>query len=129
MPKGKNPVELVKRAALEAVEASKPVNLQFGTVLSTAPLRIQADQKSIYTEAMLLLTRNVTDYQVFMSVDHETESEDGADASPPFGEHRHAYQGKKAFWVHNGLLPGEKVLLARIQNGKKFVVLDRIGGN
>ena len=71
MPKGKNPVELVKRAALEAVEASKPVNLQFGTVLSTAPLRIQVDQKSIYTEAMLLLTRNVTDYQVFMSVDHE----------------------------------------------------------
>lgn len=51
-----NPVEVVKRAAVEAVEAGKPVNILFGTVLSASPLKIQVDQKSIYTSKMLILT-------------------------------------------------------------------------
>ena len=45
-----NPVEVVKRAAVEAVEAQKPVHLLFGQVISVSPLKIQVDQKSIYTE-------------------------------------------------------------------------------
>ena len=59
-----NPVEVVKRAAVEAVEAQKPVHLLFGQVISVSPLKIQVDQKSIYTEKMLVLTRNVTDFEV-----------------------------------------------------------------
>ena len=68
-----NPVEVVKRAAVEAVEAGKPVNILFGTVLSASPLKIQVDQKSIYTSKMLILTRNVTDFEVDMTVNHSTE--------------------------------------------------------
>ena len=64
--------ELVKKAAVEAVEAGKPVNLLFGTVISASPLKIQVDQKAIYTEKMLVLTRNVTDYEVDMTVSHQT---------------------------------------------------------
>lgn len=67
-----NPVEVVKRAAVEAVEAQKPVYLLFGQVISTSPLKIQVDQKSIYTEKMLVLTRNVTDFEVDMTVNHQT---------------------------------------------------------
>ena len=68
-----NPVEVVKRAAVEAVEAGKPVNILFGTVLSASPLKIQVDQKSIYTSKMLILTRNVIDFEVDMTVNHSTE--------------------------------------------------------
>ena len=106
-----NPVEVVKRAAVEAVEAGKPVNILFGTVLSASPLKIQVDQKSIYTSKMLILTRNVTDFEVDMTVNH-----------------KHAYVGKKTFKVHNALKAGEKVLLIRVQQGKKFVVIDRVKG-
>ena len=67
-----NVVELVKRAAVEAVEQGKPVHLLFGEVISASPLKIQTDQKSIYTEKMLVLTRNVTDYEVDMTVSHQS---------------------------------------------------------
>lgn len=34
-----NAVEVVKKAAVEAVEAGKPVNLLFGEVISASPLK------------------------------------------------------------------------------------------
>ena len=36
-----NAVELVKQAAVEAVEATKPVQYLFGKVISVSPLKIQ----------------------------------------------------------------------------------------
>lgn len=62
---------------MEALESSKPVNILFGTVLSASPLKIQVDQKSIYTSKMLILTRNVTDFEVDMTVNHTTEDKGG----------------------------------------------------
>lgn len=135
MPKPTNAVELVKKAAVEAVEAGKPVHLLFGTVISASPLKIQVDQKAIYTEKMLVLTRNVTDFEVDMEVSHWTENETqhqhpvttGGTATPT--SHRHQYKGRKKFKVYNSLVVGDWVVLARIQKGKKFVVLDRISSN
>ena len=72
-----NAIDAVKKAAMEALESSKPVNILFGTVLSASPLKIQVDQKSIYTSKMLILTRNVTDFEVDMTVNHSTEDKGG----------------------------------------------------
>ena len=121
-----NPVEVVKRAAVEAVEAQKPVQLLFGQVISTSPLKIQVYQKSIYTEKMLVLTRNVTDFEVDMTVSHITLNRAGGSGDPAFASHNHDYKGKKKFKVHNALIKGDWVLLGRIQGGKRFVVIDRI---
>ena len=121
-----NPVEVVKRAAVEAVEAQKPVYLLFGQVISASPLKIQVDQKSIYTEKMLVLTRNVTDFEVDMTVSHVTENRAGGSGDPAFASHNHDYKGKKKFKVHNALIVGDEVVLGRVQGGKRFVVLDRI---
>lgn len=133
-----NAVEVVKRAAVEAVEAGKPVNLLFGQVISAAPLKIQVDQKSIYTEKMLVLTRNVTDFEVDVSISTETvvishghpvvDTYTGGGSATPI-DHKHPIKGKKKFKVHNSLVVGDWVLLARMQKGKKFVVLDRIKAN
>lgn len=121
-----NPVEVVKRAAVEAVEAQKPVHLLFGQVISASPLKIQVDQKSIYTEKMLVLTRKVTDFEVDMTVSHITLNRAGGSGDPAFASHNHDYKGKKKFKVHNALIKGDWVLLGRIQGGKRFVVMDRI---
>jgi len=133
-----NAVEAVKRAAVEAVEAGKPVNLLFGQVISASPLKIQVDQKAIYTEKMLVLTRNVTDFEVDMTVSHKTEiithghpvtdTYTGGGVAEDI-DHDHPIVGRKKFKVHNALVVGDWVLLARIQKGKKFVVLDRIKPN
>lgn len=121
-----NAVELVKQAAVEAVEATKPVQFLFGKVISVSPLKIQVSAKSIYTEKMLILTRNVTDFEVDMTVSHITENRAGGSGDPAFASHNHDYKGKKKFKVHNALIMGDEVVLGRVQGGKRFVVLDRI---
>lgn len=121
-----NAVELVKQAAVEAVEATKPVQYLFGKVISVSPLKIQVSAKSIYTEKMLILTRNVTDFEVDMTVSHVTENRAGGSGDPAFASHNHDYKGKKKFKVHNALIVGDEVVLGRVQGGKRFVVLDRI---
>ena len=119
-------VQLVKKAAVEAMEQSKPVHLVFGEVVSVSPLKIQVSAKSIYTEKMLILTRNVTDFEVDMTVSHVTENRAGGSGDPAFASHNHDYKGKKKFKVHNALIVGDEVVLGRVQGGKRFVVLDRI---
>lgn len=123
-----NMVELVKRASVEAVEASKPVHLLFGQVISTGPLKVQVDQKTIYTEKMLILTRNVTDYQVDITVNMVSEPRSGGSGAEAYESHTHDIRGRKKITVHNALQVGDWVLLGRIQKGKRFMVLDRIKG-
>lgn len=62
----------IKKAATEAVEASKPVAILFGKVTSASPLKINVEQKMTLSDAQLILTRNVTDYNINMTVDHTT---------------------------------------------------------
>lgn len=117
-----NIVEIIKRAALDAVEAQKPMNIIFGVVSSITPLKIAVEQKQILERDSLILTNAVKEHVVEMTVDHTTEDVIGGIADT----HTHAYKGTKAFTVHNGLVAGEKVLLLRMQGGQKFVVLDRL---
>ena len=58
----------IKKAAQEAVDASKPVALLFGKVLNTSPLEINVEQKMILSSEQLVLTRNVTDYETEVTV-------------------------------------------------------------
>jgi len=121
-------VQLVKKAALEAVNASGPMGLCFGTVTSASPLKIQVDQKKTLTEAQLILTNNVRDFAVEMTTlpdFHETEEESGGSGDAAFSSHKHKYQGRKKWKVHLALKAGEKVILLRCDGGQKYIVLDR----
>ncbi len=64
----------MKKAGMQAVEASKPVNVLFGKVISISPLKINVEQKMTLGKAQLILTRNVTDYKVAMDVDFNIET-------------------------------------------------------
>lgn len=97
-----SPVEVVKMAAQEAVQAGKPVEFRYGTVSRAAPLEIYVDQKVTLKGEMMVLTRNVTDF--------EMETEGGGHID-----------------VRNALKVGERVIMLREQGGKKFIVLDRMG--
>ena len=121
-------VKLVKRAAVEAVQASAPVGVGYGYVTSASPLEITVDQKKILTESQLILTDAVRDYTVEMTTlpeYHETEetSSEAEDAS--FASHKHRYQGRKKWKVHTALQTGEKVIILRCDGGQQYVVLDR----
>lgn len=121
-------LELVKRAAVNAVKADSPMGFCYGIVTSASPVRIQVDQKKILTEAQLILTNNVRDYVVDMTTMpafHETEEEGGGAGDQAFAAHKHRYQGRKKWKVHLALKAGEKVILLRCDGGQKYIVLDR----
>lgn len=126
MPDAFQLVKLIKRAALEAVEAGKPVQICFGKVTEPAPLKILVEQKLLLGEAQLVLTRNVTDYEVDLSVSHTVEAWEGYSGFP---SHSHKYKGKKKYTVHNALQQGDLVVLLRQQGGQKYIVLDRVASN
>lgn len=128
--------QFIKKLAADQYESGKPAAVMVGTVLSNPPLKIQVDQKLTLTEPFLILTKSVVDYSVNMTVDHTTEpithshsyTDDGYSKTTGTYTHSHKYTGTKKFTVHNGLKAGDKVILLRVQGGKKYVVLDVIGG-
>jgi hypothetical protein len=122
----KDMVQIMKRMALDAVNASKPTSLRFGKVISTSPLKIQVEQKMTLTKEFLILTRNVKDHQVEMTVNHETEYKSGGSGDSSFASHNHAYTGKKTFTVHNGLVVGDEVIMIQMQGGQKYIVIDKL---
>ncbi|WP_144511738.1 DUF2577 domain-containing protein [Bacillus sp. FJAT-22090] len=112
-------LKLFKIAAKEAVEAADPTAIQFGEVTSVSPLKILVEQKKELTMAQLVLTRNVRNHEIEMTVEHTTEIGNGPDA------HTHEYKGKKKFLVHNALKEGDSVMLVKMQGGQKYIVWDK----
>lgn len=122
----KSLIPTIKRIAVEAVNATKPTSIVYGRVISTSPLRINIEQKMTLSKAQLVLTRNVTDFDIEMTVDHETGYRSGGSGESSFASHNHSYSGKKTFTVHNGLVTGDEVLMVQMQGGQKYIVLDRV---
>ena len=127
-------VKVIKKVAIEAVNASKPANIVFGKVISEKPLKIKVNQKLILTEKQLVLARDVTDYEIEMEPSlnksphfHETEEMSGGSGDASFASHKHKYQGRKKFLIYNALKNGEEVILIQMSGGQKYIVIDRIG--
>ena len=121
-------IKVMKKASLDAVESSKPVNVVFGKVTSESPLKILVEQKITLTAAQLILTRNVTDFDDEITViDWTTENRSGGGGYDSFSSHNHDLIGRKKIIVHNALKVGEEVVLLRQQSGQKYIVIDRLG--
>ena len=142
MPDANELVDTLKRAAVEAVEAGKPVNVYFGEVVSASPLKINVEQKMILGEKQLILSRNVTDFSTMVTVDwtsesslsthnHTVKGDNGSGGNIDLNTgsknlaHTHKITGKKKIIIHNGLAVGDEVILIRQQEGQRFIVVDR----
>lgn len=149
MPDATELIKLIKKCALDAVEASKPTHFLYGTVTKVDPLQIDVDQKLKIGAAHLLLARNVTDYETEVSVDAVTEGTLGrhthdlniqieealepqhthqavAKAEQVDLKHSHRLKGRMKVTVHNRLKLGDKVILLQNKGGGKYLVVDRI---
>lgn len=122
-------MKIVKRAALDAVNASKPVEICFGKVTSASPLKILVEQKMTLGKEQLILTRNVTDFKTSITggniQNYYYTGSNLSGSAPVSPSHVHA-MGKLQITVHNGLVVGDEVILLRQQGGQKYVVVDRI---
>lgn len=122
----------MKRTALDAVNASKPMEVCFGKVVSSIPLKILVEQKMMLGEAQLILTRNVTEYKIFVRKDKDeiqnfNEAEILPEVSTDSASSFDSAVNKIPITISNGLVVGEEVILFRQQGGQKYVVVDRIG--
>lgn len=130
LPDATELVKLIKKSAIEAVAASKPVEICFGKVISVSPLKISVEQKMTLGEPQLVLCRNVTEYRTRITGENvknhyyvgKLPDVSTVPVDPP---HIHAV-GKIEIIVHNGLVVGDEVLLLRQQGGQKYIVVDRI---
>lgn len=119
-------LNVVKKAAVEAVNAGQPSDFCFGKVTSAKPLKILVEQKMTLGAAQLILTRNVTDFKTKVTVDWSTETESGGSGDSSFASHSHALSGKKEMTIHNALQVGDEVILLKKKGGQKYLVLDRV---
>lgn len=128
----------IKRLALGIVNSAQLTDVTFGIVESAKPLTIRLNQKMLLTDEYLILTNAVRDHSVDITVKWTTVEEkehthgNGNNGSPtdgvitPTEGHKHGIEGRKKITIHNGLTPGEKVLLLRTQGGQSYVVIDRV---
>lgn len=135
MPDYNGLVKVMKQAGVEASNAGCPVTVCFGKVTGESPLQVLVDQKMTLGSAQLVLTRNVTDYEMDVTVEWETESElsththnvNGVESDSINLKHTHDITGKKKLKVHNSLGKGDEVVLLRQQGGQKYIIIDRVG--
>ena len=112
----------IKLDAMKAVEASQPCDFLYGKVTSVSPLKISVEQKLTLGSAQLVLSRNVTDHTVDVTVDWKTETKgEGSTDS-----HTHPISGTKKMTIHNGLKIGDEVILIKKKGGQKYLVFDRM---
>ena len=120
-------IEIMKRAAIDALEAGQPCDLRTGTVKSVSPLSIQVSSQLILPEALLVVPRSLTNYTVDVTVNLVTENKSySVNDEDAFASHNHAITGTKTITIHNALKVGDKVVLIRKHGGQFFYVLDRI---
>ncbi len=119
-------IQLLKELSKKTNETNEPFEHRKGIVETTSPLTIRVDQKLLLEEDELILTHLVRDYEVDISVSHETEeSEDIKGVMPDFKSHDHKYKGRKKIIIHQGLKAGEEVIMLKVQGGQAYIVLDR----
>ena len=97
-------LSIIKQAAMDAVENSKPTAVLYGTVRSTAPLSIFVDQKMTLSKEFLIVPESLTTHRVTTTTE-ENET--------------------KTVTIHAELNVGDHVALLRVQGGQRFLVLDR----
>ena len=78
--------------------------------------------------SLIHISDAVRDYTVEMTTMpefNETEEISGGAGDAAFASHKHRYQGRKKWKVHNALQMGEKVILLRCDGGQQYIVLGR----
>lgn len=56
-----NLLNLIKKAAIDAVNSDNPVSVLFGRLASTEPITVMIDQKLLIDSSFLVITRRIAD--------------------------------------------------------------------
>lgn len=115
-------IPIIKQAAVEAVQASNPANFVYGIVTGIDPLQITITPSLILNENddVLKLCRNVTEYSLMIDINW-TQPDDESEAGMST-----IISGTYQITLDNALKLGDNVLLAKVQGGQSYIVVDRV---
>ncbi len=114
----------IKQAAIEAVGASKPVEIYIGLVKSIDPIEIFVHQKLSLTSEFLYIPERLTRYEV--PLNHFHKYEDSTAGGTVLKDTQESLLN--VLVIREGLLEDDKVILVRIQGGNKYIVMDKVVG-
>lgn len=103
-------INIVKRAALDAVDNAKMCDVRYGKVISVSPLKVQITNQFTIPSSLLTVPQHLTDYAVEVDIPNCTSAEIES----------------KSMVIHNALKIGDRVALLRSQGGQSYFILDRI---
>lgn len=109
-------IPIIKKAAVDAVNSTQPVQFVFGTVTSTSPLKIQVTPKLTLGAANLVVAGSLSKKSIKVTVDGNTGTTE---------DHIHSVDIPVTITIDNSLKKGDSVVLARMQGGNKYLVLDK----
>ncbi|QNK89446.1 DUF2577 domain-containing protein [Sporosarcina sp. resist] len=134
-------VDMMKEAALDVIGTTNPVTWTYGTVVKSKPLEIYVHAKLTLLEEFLDVAESLTRHDRIVSIDYEYPKEwekndigdepknavssrrdIGSAETVPYEEFKMKY-AKLTF--EDGLKINDKVILVRMQGGRKFLVADR----
>ena len=97
-------LNIIKKASQGAEEAAAPSDVLYGMITNIDPVEITLEQKMVLTKEFLILTKNVIDYETFITINNTTQK----------------------ITIHNALKENDTVVLLQKRGGQEFIVIDKI---
>lgn len=107
-------LDVVKRAAIQAVKAENPIIVLFGLVNKVNPLEINVEQRFTLTADFLIVPESMTQFEIDLKHVHSFNTSQTEEALT------------QKIVIREGLRQGDKVILLRIQGGQQYLVLDKV---
>lgn len=117
--------QVIKKMALDAVEANKPMELVLGSIISINPIKISLSQLLIISENFILNPEGLAGQELTISLDEQTimlkNDED------ELKEYTIMPQDVK-IKIKSQIKQDDKVFLLRLQGGQKYFILGPLVG-
>ncbi len=106
-------LELIKQASINAINASNPLNIEFGTVTDAENITIRIDQRRILPKEFFIIPESLTKYEVALKNSNTAE---GASTNSQL----------EKLIIREGLKIGDAVILLKIESGARYLILDKV---
>lgn len=121
-------LDIIKCAASDGINASKPVELRYGNVVSVNPLKIQVANDFTIPESMLIVPQHLTEYSVEINAKWTINkpSDDSTPTDDSIPNYDYELRGADMITIDGSLQVGDRVAMLRQQGGHSYYVLDKI---
>lgn len=117
--------QVIKKMALDAVEANKPMELVLGSIISINPIKISLSQLLIISESFILNPEGLAGQELTISLDEQTITLKNDEDE--LKEYTIMPQDLK-IKIKSQIKQDDKVFLLRLQGGQKYFILGPLVG-